>query len=129
MYSGVHNPSDTHNAATPPGPQDFLSGAGICGPAGKTPLAGQNGRCGYGPRLPLIVISPYARTNFIDYTLTDQSSILKFVENSWRLPRIAGSLDKIAGTLDNLFDFRCPNSRGHATTLFLDPTTGQPFGQ
>lgn len=129
VYSGVHNPSDTRNAATPPGPQDFLSGAGICGRAGKTPLAGQNGRCGYGPRLPLIVISPYARTNFIDHTLTDQSSILKFVENNWRLPRIAGSFDKIAGNLNNLFNFRCTGGHGHARTLFLDPTTGQPFGQ
>ncbi len=59
VYSGVHNPSNTAGVANPPGPQDFLNGVGICGQG--TPLAGQNGRCGFGPRLPLLVISPWAR--------------------------------------------------------------------
>ena len=36
------------------------------------------GRCGYGPRLPLLVISPWARQNFVDHTITDQSSIIRF---------------------------------------------------
>jgi hypothetical protein len=62
-------------------------------------LAGQQGRCGYGPRLPLLVISPWAKHNYVDHTLTDQSSILKFVEDNWRLPRIPGSFDAIAGSL------------------------------
>jgi hypothetical protein len=60
-YSGVRNPSNTARVANPPGPQDFLSGTGLCGPASATPLAGQAGRCGYGPRMPLLVISPWAR--------------------------------------------------------------------
>ena len=120
VYSGVHNPSDTSTVATPPGPQDFLTGAGLCGDTSKTtPLAGQNGRCGYGPRLPLLVISPWAKHNFVDHTLTDQSSILKFVEDNWRLPRIAGSFDAIAGPLDKMFDFTDRN--GENRTLFLDP--------
>ncbi|HTB73350.1 MAG TPA: alkaline phosphatase family protein, partial [Polyangiaceae bacterium] len=34
------------------------------------------GRCGYGTRVPLLVVSPYSKKNFIDHTLTDQSSIL-----------------------------------------------------
>ena len=58
------------------------------------------------PRLPLLVISPWAKTNFVDNTLTDQSSVVRFIEDNWRLPRIAGSSDSISGSLDDMFDFR-----------------------
>ncbi|HEX4704704.1 MAG TPA: alkaline phosphatase family protein [Pseudonocardiaceae bacterium] len=126
VFSGVHNPSNTLAAANPPGPQDFLNGTGLCGDTTKqTPLAGQNGRCGYGPRLPLMVISPWAKHNFVDHTLTDQSSITKFVEDNWKLPRIAGSFDQIAGSLSTMFDFS--DHHGDTAKLLLDPITGQPF--
>jgi phospholipase C len=125
VYSGVHNPSNTAAVATPPGPQDFLTGTGLCGnTAAVTPLAGQSGRCGYGPRLPLLVISPWAKYNYVDHTLTDQSSILKFIEDNWQVPRIAGSYDSIAGTLNHLFNFA--GSGGRNKDLVLDPVTGQP---
>jgi phospholipase C len=83
-----------------------------------------SGKAGYGPRLPLMVISPYAKSNFVDHTLTDQSSILKFIEDNWYLGRIGGaSLDAKAGSLNNMFDF----SHGPRNPkLFLDPTTGEP---
>ncbi|MFE9424909.1 phospholipase C [Kitasatospora sp. NPDC006697] len=126
-YSGVTNPSAS--AA------DSLSGTGACGSG--TPIAGQNGRCGYGPRLPLVVISPWAKRNSVDHTLTDQSSITKFVEDNWTLPRIPGSTDAVAGSLNNLFDF--PRGKGHgrgdgddapnARPFLLDPATGQPTGR
>jgi len=29
-------------------------------------------RCGYGPRLPFLVVSPYAKVNFVDHRLTDR---------------------------------------------------------
>jgi len=123
VYSGVHNTSNTANVATPPGPQDFLTGTGLCGDTtAHAPLAGESGRCGYGPRLPLLVVSPWARHNAVDHTLTDQSSILKFVEDNWKLSRIAGSFDAIAGSLDNMFNFR---DHGNNERLFLDPVTGQ----
>ena len=79
-------------------------------------------QCGYGPRLPLLVVSPYAKANFVDSTLTDQSSILKFVEDNWNLGRIGTtSSDNWAGTLDNMFNFNAPARTGQ---LILDPTTG-----
>jgi phospholipase C len=124
VYSGIHNTSNTANVATPPGPQDFLTGTGLCGDTTKNPpLAGQNGRCGYGPRLPLLVVSRWAKQNAVDHTLTDQSSITKFVEENWKLPSINGSFDAIAGSLNNLFDFQ-PH-QGRAPKVYLDPTTGQ----
>ncbi len=48
-------------------------------------------RCGYGPRLPFLVISPYAKQNNVDHTLTDQTSVLRFIEDNWGLPGSATS--------------------------------------
>jgi len=120
-YSGVHNPSQSV--------ADALTGSGICGTG--TPIAGEAGRCGYAERQPLLVISPWAKHNAVDHTLTDQSSILRFVEDNWALPRVANSFDEIAGTLNGLFDFGSahgPGSVGHAPNsgpFVLDPVTGQ----
>jgi phospholipase C len=73
---------------------------------GTAPVAGGYAdRCGYGPRLPLLVISPYAKTNYVDHTLTDQTSILRFIEDNWGLGRIGDhSYDAEAGSLAGMFD-------------------------
>jgi phospholipase C len=82
---------------------DALTGVGHCGTA---PAGAAQGRCGYGPRIPLLVISPYAKANFVDHSVTDFTSILRFIEDNWGLGRIGdGSLDNISGPLGNLFDF------------------------
>ena len=60
---------------------DALNGTGICGHG--TPLAGHQDRCGLGPRLPFLLISPYARRDYVDGTLTDQTSVLRFIEDNW----------------------------------------------
>jgi phospholipase C len=100
---------------------DALTGVGACGTAGANALEGQQARCGYGPRLPLLVISPYAKKNFVDHTVTDQSSVVKFIEENWDLPQIGnGSFDQIAGPLDNMFNWN--NQR--SDKVVLDPTTG-----
>jgi phospholipase C len=123
VFSGVHNASNTANVATPPGPQDFLTGTGLCGDTTKQPpLAGQNGRCGYGPRQPFLVISPWAARNVVDHSVTDQASVTRFVEDNWKLGRIPGSFDAIAGSLNGMFNFR---EHGNNPKLFLDPLTGQ----
>jgi phospholipase C len=102
---------------------DALTGAGQCGANPARVLAGEQGRCGLGMRQPLLVISPFAKTNFVDHTLTDQSSILRFIEDNWRLGRIGGgSFDSVTNSLTAMFDF----GRPHAGRLFLDPATGQP---
>jgi hypothetical protein len=99
---------------------DALDGAGSCtsgaqqgGAAPATPLLGADGmpaqgRCGYGTRIPLLVISPYAKKNYVDHTLTDQSSILKFVEDNWlagQRIQTGGSFDTLAGSIENMFSF------------------------
>ena len=106
---------------------DALVGTGSCGNGG-TALAGPTalhaqGRCGYGPRLPLLVISPYAKQNFVDHTVTDQSSILRFIEDNWvGGQRIDGSFDSRAGVLTNMFDFNNPQPE----VLLLNESTGRP---
>ena len=102
---------------------DQLAGPGNCGTPKPVDATGaiQNGRCGYGPRQPLLLISPYAKVNFVDHTISDQASVLRFIEDNWGLPRIGnGSRDAIAGTLLNMFDFRMPGTH----KVFLDPDDG-----
>ena len=65
--------------------------------------------------------------NYVDHTLTTQSSILTLIEDNWSLPRISGSFDAISGTLQNLFDFH--SSHGSSSKLYLDPVTGERFGR
>jgi phospholipase C len=109
---------------------DALTGPGACGD-GSNALPGTGttthaqGRCGYGPRLPLLVISQWAKENFVDGTLTDQSSVLRFIEDNWlggqRIGQ--GSFDALAGSLDNMFDFK----HRRQSLLFLDARTGKPL--
>ncbi len=101
--------------------QDALTGNGLCG--SRAPLAGYQDRCGYGPRQPLMVLSPYSRVNSVDHQITDQTSVLRFVEDNWLAgQRIGdGSFDTLAGGLDGLFDFTHADPR----PLYLDPNTGQ----
>jgi len=111
---------------------DQLLGAGSCGTPSAAQVGGatQNGRCGYGPRLPLLIVSPYAKANYVDHRVTDQSSVIRFIEDNWNLGRIGnGSTDVIAGTLNGMFDFDDHRDAGNGndhlnSALFLDPNTG-----
>jgi phospholipase C len=116
---------------TSTGPADVLTGPNACGTAANS-LPGINssnthalGRCGYGPRLPLLVISPWSKENFVDHTITDQTSVIRFVEDNWlggqRIGQ--GSFDGIASSISQMFDFEHKRSDGR---LFLDPSTGEP---
>jgi phospholipase C len=87
-------------------------------------------RCGLGRRQPPMVISPWARTHYVDHAVTEQASILAFIERNWDLgyidgpiapPAGTGSVDRYAGSLEGMFDFeRRPNVR----PLILDPIKG-----
>lgn len=99
-------------------PADALLGPGD---AGNPPPGAYQGRLAYGMRIPFLVISPFAKTNFVDHTMTDQTSVLRFIEKNWFLGTIGNqSFDIVAGSLLNLFDF----SRPHFSILLLDPDTG-----
>jgi phospholipase C len=100
---------------------DALNRNGLCG---KPSADSYGGRCGHGPRLPLLVISPYARANFVDHTLVDQTSILRFIEDNWGIGRIGNqSYDAIAGSLEGMFEFERTDK---TPPLTLDSCTGEP---
>jgi phospholipase C len=81
---------------------------------------------GDGPRIPLMVVSPYVKSGHIDHTYYDHVSLLKFIEKNWHLPTLSSrSLDNLPnphmdnggykpengasiGNLMNLFDFHHP---------------------
>jgi phospholipase C len=81
-------------------------------------------RCGYGPRLPLLVISPFARKNFVSHATHDQTSSVRFIEDNWLSGQRLGdtTFDQMAGSLNDLFDY----SAQPTSPLTLDPTTGLP---
>jgi phospholipase C len=82
-------------------------------------------RCGYGDRLPFVVISPYTRQNYVSSQLLNTASVVKFIEDNWLGDqRIPGSFDAVSGSIDGrggLLDF---NIRPHYSPVILDPTTG-----
>jgi phospholipase C len=107
---------------------DQLNGAGKCtSTAAQQSIGVQgsvvNGRCGPGTRIPLIVISPYAKSNYVDHTLVTQSSVVRFIEDNWlngtRLGN--GSHDASAGSLMRLFDF---TNSGSTPKVYLDQHLG-----
>ena len=118
---GWYDHKASPNVSASASPQDALTAPGICGAAGAVEY---QGRCGYGPRLPMLVISPYAKANFVDHTQTDQTSILRFIEDNWSTGRIGDdSFDARAGALDNMLNYTGPTQ----PTLALNPQTGN-FG-
>jgi phospholipase C len=80
----------------------------------------------------MLLISPFVRQNSVDHNLSDQASIINFVEYNWGLSGIPGSADQVLAKTDHservpfdlagLFDFRHPNG----PRLILSPVTGQP---
>lgn len=114
---------------------DQLNGPGQCGTGVATqpqPLgvAGKpvNGRCGPGTRTPFLLISPYAKRNYVSHTRLTQASVVRFIEDNWlQGERLGGgSFDATAGSIMDMFDFNQPGNQFGNTTyaLFLDPTAG-----
>jgi phospholipase C len=106
---------------------DTLTGTGTCGSQlTRVPVNSadqpEQGRCGLGVRMPFLVISPWAKSNFVDNTLIDQSSVVKFIEYNWRLPAMGnGAVDGAAGSILSMFDFHGFRN----PPLFLRPTSGR----
>ncbi|HEV2379597.1 MAG TPA: alkaline phosphatase family protein [Terriglobia bacterium] len=82
----------------------------------------------YGFRVPLIVVSPYARTNYVSHAVHDFGSILRFIENNYDLTSL-GYADSRADDLSDCFDFtRTPAQfeavpAEHDAQFFLNDTS------
>jgi phospholipase C len=85
------------------------------------------GRCGYGTRIPLLVISPWARDNYVDHTELDQTSVIRFIEDNWldgKRVQNNGSFDSIANSIEPMFNFNLSKKEVKERKLFLDPNSG-----
>ncbi len=82
-------------------------------------------RCGFGDRMPFIVISPYTRANTVSSKLINQASVVNFIENNWLGgQRIAGSFDAVSGSIDGPGGLLNFHVAPHFAPVILDPTTG-----
>ena len=115
---------------------DQVNGSGICGTdatsapqpngVGGAPV---NGRCGPGTRIPFLVISPWAKTNYVDHTLVTQASVVRFIEDNWLSgQRIGGGsfdADAATGSIMSMFDFGSSTaSNSVARKVYITPSTG-----
>lgn len=59
----------------------------------------------YGPRVPTIVISPWVRPHYIDHGVFDFTSILRYIEDKYKLPRLS-QYDRRARSIASELDFQ-----------------------
>jgi phospholipase C len=64
-------------------------------------------RYGYGFRVPTLLVSPYAKRGSINHDTLDFTSILRFIEDNWRLEPLA-QRDASALSIASAFDFSAP---------------------
>jgi phospholipase C len=106
------------------GSSDAATDTAMCTAVAVT-VGTYNDRCGFSQRLPMVVISPWTRENYVSHNLTNTASVVKFIEDNWlHGERIPGSFDATSGSLDasgGLLDF---NVRPHFQPVILNPTTG-----
>ena len=111
--STIHNQSNDATLDTP-----MCMGATM-------PLGPRNDRCGFGPRVPMLVISPWTQQNHVSHTEIDTDSVLSFIEDNWGGgKRIADSYDAISTPVDTagLLDFKI---KPRLAPVILDPKTGE----
>jgi len=74
---------------------------------------------GDGPRVPMIVVSPWAKRGQVDHTYTDHVSILKFIEANWGLPPLTSfSEDNLPNPAPQVYVPRNRPAIGNLMTMF-----------
>jgi phospholipase C len=82
---------------------------------------------GDGPRIPMMVVSPFARQGFVDHTYNDHVSILKFIEANWGLkPLTSYSEDNLPNATPQAYVPKSRPAIGNLMTMFnfRDPHFG-----
>ena len=100
-----------------PAPDDYQP---IASPGEPAPLAGDFAHSGF--RLPVIVISPWVKPNYVSHTPMDITAILKFIETRFNLPALTRR-DAAANNMLDFFDFTSPH-RLNVPPLPSQPTSG-----
>jgi acid phosphatase len=82
---------------------------------------------GDGPRVPMLVVSPFARRGFVDHTYTDHVSLLKFIDANWRLgPLTSFSEDNLPNPTPGVY---VPKDRPAIGNLMTAFNFGRPHFQ
>lgn len=76
-----------------------------------------------GFRVPLIVVSPFARKNFVSHTVMDYTAILKFIETRFKLPALTAR-DAAQPDMTEFFDFANPPWKTPPATVPTQPQVG-----
>jgi len=70
----------------------------------------------YGFRVPAVIVSPYARPDYVCSTVLDHTSVLKLVEEKWNLPALTARDAEAAAPWDAL-DLASPPAFLHPPDL------------
>jgi phospholipase C len=80
---------------------------------------------GYGLRVPALLVSPYARQGFVDHTVGDATSALRFILDNWKLPSLSDR-DAAATSIADAFDFTAPPRPARLLPIRPAPTVVTP---
>ncbi|MEJ6004949.1 phospholipase C, phosphocholine-specific [Paucibacter sp. AS339] len=95
-----------------------LAGASTADTAGEyhhilngTPATHQHKPYGFGPRVPMYVISPWSKGGWVNSEVADHTSVIQFIEKRFGVmePNISGWRRAVAGDMTSAFNFRDPN--------------------
>jgi phospholipase C len=103
-FGGLYDHVPPQPAVSPDGipPSDLLPGD-VC-------THGGGANCNFtqtGYRVPLIVISPYSKRNYVSHTVADYTAILKFIETRFNLPSLTAR-DAAQMDMSEFFDMANP---------------------
>ncbi|MGZ6016277.1 MAG: phosphocholine-specific phospholipase C [Phenylobacterium sp.] len=79
---------------------------------------------GLGPRVPLLVVSPWTKGGYVNSQLHDHTSVIRFLEARFGVmePQISPWRRAVTGDLTSMFDFKTPNR----TPASLPDASGLP---
>ena len=74
----------------------------------------------YGPgiRVPMLIVSPFAKPGYVDTTFSEHSSVLKFIEKVFGLPTLA--------SINSQFDTSTPTTNNDTNGAPFPPRDGNP---
>ena len=107
-HSAVFLTYDEHG-----GIYDHVSPPQACAPGDGFSPVDKNGKAlagafdRYGFRVPLLVVSPYAKRGYVSHEVLDHTSLLRFIEAKFRIPALTARDANAAMPLD-FFDFASP---------------------
>jgi phospholipase C len=99
------------NTAPPGTPGEFVTAPAVPDPmvVGNPPVTGP---IGLGFRVPMLIISPFARGGFVSSDLFDHTSVLRFLESLFgaEVPNLSAWRRATVGDMTSAFNFKSPNT-------------------